>query len=90
MTGMSMDMANLNLTVSLWYTVDGYSGKVLWLKVCRTNNDPAITGQLFLNAVRKYDGCPTLLRTDTMGLKMSLWLGCSVIFEAMEPMNLLG
>ena len=44
MTGMSMDMANLNLTVSLWYTVDGYSGKVLWLKVCRTNNDPAITG----------------------------------------------
>ena len=37
---------------------------MLWLKVCRTNNDPAITGQLFLNAVRKYDGCPTLLRTD--------------------------
>lgn len=44
--------------------IDGYSRKVLWLKVCRTNNDPAITGQHFLNAVREYGGCPTILRTD--------------------------
>ena len=44
--------------------IDGYSRKVLWLKVCRTNNDPPITGQHFLNAVREYGGCPTILRTD--------------------------
>ena len=25
---------------------------------------PLLVMQLFLNAVRKYDGCPTLLRTD--------------------------
>ena len=44
--------------------IDGYSRKVLWLKVCRSNNDPAITAQHYLDAVKKYDGCPTLLRTD--------------------------
>ena len=44
--------------------IDGYSRKVLWLKVCRTNNDPAVTGQHYPDAVKKYDGCPILLRTD--------------------------
>ena len=44
--------------------IDGYSSKVLWLKVCRTNNDPVVTGNHFLNAVREYGGCPTILRTD--------------------------
>lgn len=44
--------------------IDGYSRKVLWLKVCKTNNDPTVTGQHFLDAVEKYGGCPTLLRTD--------------------------
>ena len=42
----------------------GYSRKILWLKVCRTNNDPAVTGKHFLDTVTKYQGCPTLLRTD--------------------------
>ena len=31
--------------------IDGYSRKVLWSNVCRTNNDPPVTGQHFLNAV---------------------------------------
>ena len=44
--------------------IDGYSRKVLWLKVCKTNNNPAVTSQHFLDAVKKYGGCPTLLRTD--------------------------
>ena len=44
--------------------IDGYSRKILWLKVSRTNNDPAVTGQHFLDAVEKYDGCPSILRTD--------------------------
>ncbi|XP_028416034.1 uncharacterized protein LOC114539597 [Dendronephthya gigantea] len=44
--------------------IDGYSRKILWLKVSRTNNDPAVTGQHFLDAISKYGGCPTLLRTD--------------------------
>ena len=44
--------------------IDGYSRKVLWLKVCQTNNDPAVTRQHCLDAVKKYNGCPKLLRTD--------------------------
>ena len=44
--------------------IDGYSRKILWLTVSRTNNDPAVTGQHFLDAVSKYGGCPTLLRTN--------------------------
>lgn len=44
--------------------IDGYSRKVLWFKVCRTNNDPAVIGHFFLNAVKEFGGCPTVLRTD--------------------------
>jgi hypothetical protein len=44
--------------------INGYSRKIVWLKVSRTNNDPAVTGQHFLDAIAKYGGCPTLLRTD--------------------------
>jgi hypothetical protein len=44
--------------------INGYSRKILWLKVSRTNNDPAVTGQHFLDAIATYGGCSTLLRTD--------------------------
>ena len=44
--------------------IDGYSRKVLWFKLCKTNNDPAVVGQHLLGAIEKYGGCPTLLRSD--------------------------
>lgn len=44
--------------------IDGYSRKIIWLKVCRSNNNTFVTGQHFFNAVKKYGGCPTMLRTD--------------------------
>ena len=44
--------------------IDGYRRKIIWLKLSRTNNDPAVTGQHFLDAIAKYGGCPLLLRTD--------------------------
>ena len=31
--------------------IDGYSRKILWLKVCRTNNDPTVTGKHFSDTV---------------------------------------
>jgi hypothetical protein len=67
--------------------IDGYSRKVLWLKVCKTNNDPAVTGKHFLDATSKYGGCPMLLRTDngTENVLMSLFSTnskCSVLFVA--------
>ena len=39
--------------------------KVLWLlKLTKSNNDPRIIGDFFLNAILERDGCPTLIRTD--------------------------
>eukprot|EP00112_Aurelia_sp_Birch-Aquarium-sp1_P025880 Seg887.2 transcript_id=Seg887.2/GoldUCD/mRNA.D3Y31 product="hypothetical protein" protein_id=Seg887.2/GoldUCD/D3Y31 len=44
--------------------VDGFSRRVLWLQVGRSNKDPKFMGRLFLNCVKKVGGCPVLLRTD--------------------------
>ena len=44
--------------------IDGFSQRILWLKVCRTNNDPAVTTSFYLEYVRFVNGCPILLRTD--------------------------
>lgn len=44
--------------------VDGYSRKVLWLEVVRSNNSPHIPARLFLDVVKEVKGCPLLLRTD--------------------------
>ena len=41
--------------------IDGFSRRVLWLSVTKTNNDPRIIGKFF---VRENEGCPRLVRTD--------------------------
>ena len=44
--------------------IDGYSRKILWLKVTRTNNSPDMVGSFYLQAIRKLGGCPVELITD--------------------------
>ena len=44
--------------------VDGFSGRVLWLKVSRTSNDPAVVAGFYLDTVENEGGCPVILRTD--------------------------
>ena len=44
--------------------VDGYSHRVLWLKVTPSNNNPSVLGNFFLDCVSELQGCPKLLRTD--------------------------
>ena len=44
--------------------IDGYSRKVLWLEVARTNNDPEVTASFFLECVRQNKCCPLQTRTD--------------------------
>ena len=44
--------------------VDGYSRKVLWLEVVRSNNSPHTPARLFFDTVKEVKGCPLLLRTD--------------------------
>ena len=44
--------------------IDGFSRKVLWLRVCRSNNDHIIAAHFFLNALEEKKICPDLLKTD--------------------------
>ena len=44
--------------------IDGFSRKILWLEIVRTNNDPRVVGKLFVDCVKKLECCPTILRTD--------------------------
>lgn len=44
--------------------IDGYSRRVLWLEVSRSNNNPQVIAHFFLDYVRECSGCPMLLRTD--------------------------
>ena len=44
--------------------IDGWSRKVLWLKLLRSNNDPNIIGNIFVNTVQDLGGCPQKLRSD--------------------------
>ncbi|XP_014675079.1 PREDICTED: uncharacterized protein LOC106815162 [Priapulus caudatus] len=44
--------------------IDGYSRKILWLEVSRSNNNPELIAAMYLDCVQESDGCPILLRTD--------------------------
>ena len=42
---------------------DGFSRRIIWLKVCRSNN-PVIPASLFLHSVEEFEICPMLVQTD--------------------------
>ena len=44
--------------------VDGFSRRVMWLKICSSNNDPSHVASLFYDCVKPNRGCPIVLRTD--------------------------
>lgn len=44
--------------------IDGWSRKIMWLKVCRSNNFPEIPASFYLECVNKHKGCPEKVRTD--------------------------
>ena len=44
--------------------IDGYSRKILWLELSRSNNKPEIPARYYLDSVKRNMGCPILLRTD--------------------------
>lgn len=44
--------------------IDGYSRKILWLEVTRSNNKPEIVASMFLDFIVANSHCPVLLRTD--------------------------
>ena len=44
--------------------VDGFSRKVLWITVVKSNNNPVVPAALYLRAVKELGVCPILLKTD--------------------------
>ena len=44
--------------------IDGYSRKVLWLELSRTNNNPAVIAAFYLDCLKELGGCPVILSTD--------------------------
>ena len=44
--------------------IDGFSRRILWLEIVRSNNDPNVVGNLFLNCVNNLQFYPTVLGTD--------------------------
>ena len=44
--------------------IDGYSRKILWLELSRSNNKPEMPAKYYLDGVKRNMGCPILLRTD--------------------------
>ena len=44
--------------------IDGFSWKILWLEVTRSNNSPDNTATYFLSTVKELKGCPRQLITD--------------------------
>ena len=44
--------------------IDGFSQKILWLNVTRSNNSPDNIAKFYLNVVKEFDGCPVEMITD--------------------------
>ena len=60
--------------------VDGYSRRVLWLKVGTTNNDPNFIAHYYLQTVETVSGCPKLCRTDR-GTENTIMAGMQCFFR---------
>ena len=60
--------------------IDGWSRKVLWLYVGRSNNDPRIVSSLYLNCVSDLNLLPRLVRTDR-GSENVIIAGCQRFFR---------
>ena len=44
--------------------IDGYSRRMLWLKVTRTNSNPAVIAKYYHDCIEELGGCPIILSTD--------------------------
>ena len=44
--------------------IDGFSRKIIWLRVCRSNNNPVMPASFYINSVEEFGFCPQKLRTD--------------------------
>ena len=69
--------------------IDGFSRKIRWLKVTRSNNNPAVISQFYLEAVEEFAGCPTKVRTDC-GTENGLVASMQCYFQDDENAHIYG
>ena len=50
--------------LSIYGALDGFSRKVIWLEVCRTNSNPMVVATVYIRAVQSLGLVPEMLRTD--------------------------
>eukprot|EP00112_Aurelia_sp_Birch-Aquarium-sp1_P023513 Seg7030.2 transcript_id=Seg7030.2/GoldUCD/mRNA.D3Y31 product="hypothetical protein" protein_id=Seg7030.2/GoldUCD/D3Y31 len=60
--------------------IDGWSRKIIWLFVTRSNNLPSNIAAYYLESVARYDGCPVELVTD-LGTENGLMAGIHSFFH---------
>ncbi len=60
--------------------IDGWSRKILWLFVTRSNNQPHNIAAYYLETVNKYCGCPEKLITD-LGTENGIMAGIHAFFR---------
>ena len=44
--------------------IDGFSRRIMWLEITRTNNNPHVVGKFYIDCIKRQQSCPTILRTD--------------------------
>lgn len=44
--------------------IDGYSRKIIWLRIYYSNSDPKLIGGYYIDAVEQLGGCPSRVRGD--------------------------
>eukprot|EP00794_Sanderia_malayensis_P010682 gene10682-11818_t len=57
--------------------IDGFSRRILWFQLARSNNDPLVTASHYLKCVSNLQKCPELVQTDC-GTENGILAQCNV------------
>ncbi|XP_065887587.1 uncharacterized protein [Dysidea avara] len=60
--------------------IDGYSRKLIWLKLSPTNHDPKVISRHYLESIETIKGCPRVVRADH-GTENCLVAKCHIAFR---------
>ena len=64
--------------------IDGYSRKILWLRVSETNNDPKVVASFYVNYVKETKFTARLIRTDRGSENVNI-CGIQRFFRRLHP-----